>query len=40
MVWPDAITMAIKNILSAPFLSEEQKKDIFSKAKTTGYKQI
>lgn len=28
MVWPDAIPIAIKNILSAKFLSEEQKKDI------------
>jgi predicted TIM-barrel fold metal-dependent hydrolase len=29
MVWPDAIPIAIETILSAGFLDEEQKKDIF-----------
>lgn len=28
MVWPDAISIAIENILSADFLTEDQKKDI------------
>lgn len=28
MVWPEAISMAIKNILNARFLSEDEKKDI------------
>jgi len=28
MVWPDAIPIAIENILSAKFMSEDQKKDI------------
>jgi hypothetical protein len=28
MVWPDAISIAIENILSAKFLTQEQKKDI------------
>jgi predicted TIM-barrel fold metal-dependent hydrolase len=28
MVWPDAITIAIQNILSATFLTDDQKKDI------------
>jgi hypothetical protein len=29
MVWPEAIGMAIEGIESAPFLSQEQKRDIF-----------
>jgi predicted TIM-barrel fold metal-dependent hydrolase len=29
MVWSDAISLSIKNIENAPFLSEEQKRDIF-----------
>jgi len=29
MAWPDAIPLAIKNVESAPFLSEDQKQDIF-----------
>ncbi len=29
MVWPEAIGMAIESVEAAPFLSEEQKKDIF-----------
>lgn len=28
MVWPEAISISIDNIMSAPFLSEDQKKDI------------
>lgn len=28
MVWPDAVSIAIENILAAQFLSEDQKKDI------------
>jgi predicted TIM-barrel fold metal-dependent hydrolase len=34
MVWTDAISIAIENILSADFLTAEQKKDIlYSNAK-------
>jgi predicted TIM-barrel fold metal-dependent hydrolase len=29
MVWPEGIGMAIEGIESAPFLTEEQKRDIF-----------
>ncbi|HEY5774207.1 MAG TPA: amidohydrolase family protein [Chitinophagaceae bacterium] len=29
MAWPDAIPLAIKNVENAPFLTEEQKQDIF-----------
>jgi predicted TIM-barrel fold metal-dependent hydrolase len=29
MAWPDAISLAIKNVENAPFLTEEQKQDIF-----------
>ena len=29
MVWSDAFALSIKNIESAPFLSEQQKEDIF-----------
>jgi len=29
MAWEDAIPLSIKNVENAPFLSEEQKQDIF-----------
>jgi uncharacterized protein len=29
MMWPEAIGMAIENIEAAPFLTQEQKRDIF-----------
>jgi len=29
MAWPDAIPLAIHNVETAPFLTEEQKQDIF-----------
>jgi len=29
MIWSDAIALSIKNIENAPFLSEQQKRDIF-----------
>ena len=29
MAWPDAIPLAIQNVENAPFLTEEQKQDIF-----------
>ena len=29
MVWPEAIPHSIKNVENAPFLTEEQKQDIF-----------
>jgi hypothetical protein len=29
MVWPEGVGMAIEGIESAPFLTEEQKRDIF-----------
>ena len=31
MVWPDAISIAITNVMNAKFLTEEQKKDILSR---------
>jgi len=31
MVWPDAISIAINNVLSAKFLTEDQKKDILAR---------
>ena len=31
MVWPEAISIAINNVLSAKFLTEDQKKDILSR---------
>jgi len=29
MIWSDALNLSIKNVEDAPFLSEEQKQDIF-----------
>jgi len=31
MVWPEAISIAINNVLSAKFLTEDQKRDILSR---------